>query len=227
MGKKILMVEDDSSFAEPLIKFFRFNGFIVFWAKNGKKGIEYFEQENPDIILLDVELPDIDGFEVAKRIQLINNLTPIIFMTGTALEQKYYNDAFMNIKAINYIEKPFRYNLVLAQINGALYPKSTKFFEIENTKVRIESQDLIINNLRYTFRDKDIEVLSLLLTNIDKVVNRKDIMMKIWKSEDINCNSKLDQSINRIRAILKESNVFEISVTYGIGYRLSMKQTSA
>lgn len=221
MEKKILMVEDDSSFAEPLIKFFRFNGFTVVWAKNGKRGIEYFVKESPDIILLDVDLPDINGFEVAKKIQMRNNIIPIIFITGTALEQKYYNDAFVNINAINYIEKPFRYNLVLAQINGALNPKSTIFFEIGNSKIRIESQELIINNLRYAFRDTDIKVLSLLLTNIDKVMKREDIMMKSWKSE--RSRYILDQSINRIRAILKKSDIFEIHSMYGIGYKLSVK----
>ncbi len=223
MGKKILMIEDDSSFAEPLAGFFRLNGFIMVWAKNGKKGIEYFEKERPDIILLDVELPDINGFEVAKRIQKINNIIPIIFITGTALEQKYYNDAFININAINYIEKPLRCNLLLAQINGVLYPKSTVFFEFENIKIRIELQDLIINNFRYTFRNKDINIMSMLLSNIDKTVKHEDIIMEVWKSTDIKYNNRLHQSIKRIRSILEESHIFKIATIYGVGYKLFVK----
>lgn len=223
MKKKILMVEDDQSFADPIKKFFELDDFIVFWTIYGKEGVNIFKKEKPDIVLLDVDLPDITGFDVAKEIQKENSIVPIMFMTGTALEDKYYHEAFINIKAINYIEKPLNLFATLAQIKGALYPKSTIFYQIGKNNIRIEAQDLFANNLKFTFREKDIEVFSFLLNKIGAVVNRIEINNAIWGDDVPNANSRLDQSINRIRDILKKTDLFEIITTYGQGYKLIEK----
>ncbi len=223
MEKKILMVEDDPSFANPIRKFFELHDFIVYWTIYGKEGVNIFKKEKPDIILLDVDLPDISGFDVAKEIQKENSIVPIMFMTGTALEDKYYHEAFININAINYIEKPLNLLATLAQIKGVLYPKSTIFYQVGENNIRIEAQNLFVNNIKFTFREKDIEVFSFLLNEIDTVVNRIDINNAIWGDAIPNTDSRLDQAINRIRVILKETELFEIITMYGQGYKLIEK----
>lgn len=223
MKKKILMVENDPSFADPIKKFLELNDFIVFWTLYGKEGINIFKREKPDIILLDVDLPDITGFDVAKEIQKENSIVPIMFMTGTALEDKYYHEAYINIKAINYIEKPLNLFAALAEIKGALYSRSTIFYKVKENNIRVEEQNLFVNNVRFKFREKDIEVFSFLLNKIGAVVDRIDITNAIWGGDSPNANSRLDQSINRIRVILKETELFEIITMYGQGYKLIEK----
>lgn len=215
----ILLVEDDELLGQTLKDFFEYNDFSVLWAQDGNKAMELFEESSPAIILLDVVVPNKNGIEIATEIRKSNRIVPIIFMTGTALSEKDHIDGY-NLHAVNYLEKPVVPQIVLAQIKSILQPVSIKKFNLPNHTIRIDNQLLTINNKEFELREKDIEVLSLLLDNVNVVVKRKEILSAVWKHNPPRLNNLLDTAISNIKKVLKHFSNMQIKTIYGSGYRL-------
>lgn len=222
MDNKVLMIEDDASLGESLKDYFELNDLSVMWATNGKEGIRLFEEFNPNLVLLDVVLPDMDGFEIANEIQKQNNLIPIIFMTGTAFDKEDYNKAYQSINAKNYMEKPINPYAALAQIKSILNPSNAIIYNMGDINIKIYSQELSINNHKILLQHKDIEIFSILFIQRNKIVNRNYIKTKVWKDDRTSLNNRLDSCINRIRKAIKEFNFIEINTIYGEGYSLTI-----
>ena len=218
----ILLVEDDVVLGQTLKDFFEYNDFSVLWAQDGNKAIEMFEESSPAIILLDVVVPHKNGLEIAAEIRKSNRIVPIIFMTGTALSEKDHIDGY-NLHAVNYLEKPVVPQIVLAQIKSILQPVSINKFSLTNHTIQIDNQLLTIDNKQFELRDKEIEVLALLLVNVNRVVKRKEIMSAVWKHNPPRLNNLLDTAISNIKKVLKQFPDLQIRTIYGSGYRLEEK----
>lgn len=223
MDKQILMIEDDTAFGQPLKDFLEENDLSVVWATQGNEGLDLFDKFKPAVVLLDVVLPDMDGFAIAKEIQKRNSTTPIIFMTGTALDVQDYNKGYQEHFAKNYLEKPINPFIALAQIKSLLFPPLVKNYMIGTSHhIRINSQKLTIDNQKsIIMKEKEIEVFSLLLDNINSVVSRKDIFLSVWKHDSINLNSLLDSCISGIRKIIDDIDFLKLTTVYGAGYKLT------
>lgn len=219
----ILLVEDDELLGQTLKDFFEYNDFSVLWAQDGNKAIEMFEESSPAIILLDVVVPHKNGLEIAAEIRKSNRIVPIIFMTGTALSEKDHIDGY-NLHAVNYLEKPVVPQIVLAQIKSILQPVSINKFSLTNHTIQIDNQLLTIDNKQFELRDKEIEVLALLLVNVNRVVKRKEIMSAVWKHNPPRLNNLLDTAISNIKKVLKQFPNIEIRTIYGSGYILEEKR---
>jgi len=223
MKDLILVVEDDIQFGEAVKDYFEDHGLSVMWAKNGETAIHFFQNTNPRLILLDVQLPDISGFDVANEILKINNTVPLIFMTGTALAVEDFSNAYLNLYAKNYLEKPVKLPVALAQVQSILYPPSVKIYSRHNINIRIEGQNIAINKQEFTLRDKEIQVLLVLLDNLNHTVDRKDFLLKIWNDDELHLDSTLNTCISRIKKILKNFPTLKLKTYYGKGYKLSIK----
>lgn len=224
MENLILLVDDDEELGQTLKDFFEDNGLSVVWAKEGRTVIRQFKEFNPHLVLLDIVLPGKDGFEIAEEIRSLNRVIPILFMTGTALDKENYIKAYNVLGAINYIEKPINPHNALAQIQSLLHPVSrVKEYNINNYHIIIDGQLLIIDNKDFQFRDKEIQVVSILLDNVNLTVNRNDIMHKVWNKNEIQINSMLDIAISHIKKELKDFPAVKIRTIYGVGYKLSIK----
>lgn len=223
MDKQILMIEDDTAFGQPLKDFLEDNDLSVVWATQGKEGLNLFDKFKPAVVLLDVVLPDMDGFAIAKEIQRRNSATPIIFMTGTALDVQDYNKGYQEHFAKNYLAKPINPFNALAQIKSLLFPPSFKSYKIGTShQIRINSQKLTIDNQKtIMMREKEIEVFSLLLDNLNSVVSRRDIFLSVWKHNSINLNSSLNSCILAVRKIIDENDFLKLTTIYGVGYKLT------
>ena len=184
MDNLILLIEDDIVFGETVRDYFTSNGLSVLWAKDGKSAINLFKEQSPKLVLIDVQLPDTNGFIVASDIQKTNNIIPIIFMTGTALAEEDYTNAYLNHSARNYLEKPIKLPVALAQVKSILYPPSVKVYNINNNKIKIETQHLYINDQCFSLSDKEIQVFSVLLDNINHTTSRDDILLKVFISKE-------------------------------------------
>lgn len=224
MRDLILLVEDDIEFGETVKDYFESNGLPVIWAKDGKAAIQFFKNGNPRLVLLDVQLPDSNGFEVATEIQKINSIVPLIFMTGTALADEDFTNAYLNLHAKNYLEKPVKLPVALAQVKSLLYPPSVKVYTLQNIKIRIEEQLVTINNKEFLLRDKDIQVFSVLLDNINQTVEHKDILQKVWNNDGVHLYNTLNNCISRIRKVLKVFPSINLMNIYGTGYKLSIEK---
>lgn len=220
MEDLILLVEDDIQLGQTLKDFFESNGLSVIWAKDGETAIERFKESDPRLLLLDVLLPHMDGFQVATIIRKLNGIVPIIFMTGTALDRENYHQAYQLLQATNYIEKPVNPHNTLAQIQSLLHPAKIRKFKIKNLLITIDGQLLIIDDKAIQIREKDIMVLSMLLENANSIVTRKDILQKVWNDTDLNQNNALDTSISHLKKNLKNFSFLDINTLYGCGYTL-------
>ena len=216
---KILIVEDDRSFALGLKVFFEEKDFEVIHVVSGEKAIEEYEKRRPSIVLLDVILPGIDGFEVMERILQIDNTIPIIMMTGTEKNDDKRIKGF-DMGVVNYLPKPFSPPVLLAQINKLLNPPETKKYNLNGNHITIQHQELKINGSTYILRDKDILVLSALLKKQNETVSRNELLKSVWRSNDYSQSNDLDKSIHRIRTILDNHSGINIESMYGVGYRI-------
>lgn len=223
MDDLILLIEDDAEFGETVKDYFTSNGLSVIWAKDGASGIDFFKNAIPRLVLLDVQLPDMDGFEVAGLFQKINNTIPVIFMTGTALADEDFANAYLNLYAKNYLEKPIKLPVALAQVKSLLYPPSVKIYNSAHVRIKIEAQHLFINDREFSLRDKEIQVFSLLLDHINQTVDRNEILFRIWKHDDFCLKDSLNGCISSIKKVLKNFPDIKLQTIYGKGYALRVK----
>lgn len=219
----ILLVEDDIQLGQTLKDFFAYNGLSVLWAKDGNRAIELFNETPPALILLDVVVPHKSGLEIAAEIRETNTKVPIIFMTGTALDTIDHIKGY-NLNAVNYLAKPIVPQIVLAQIKSLLQPVAVMRYSLHNLIIEIDNQLLTINNEKFELRDKEIEVFTFLLNNINTVVKRKEILTTVWKHTSGQLNNSLDSAISHIKKVLKPFPTIQIRTVYGIGYRLEVKE---
>ena len=225
MTKKhvILLVEDDIKLGQTLNDFFVYNNLTVLWAKDGNSAIDLYNETLPELVLLDVVVPHKNGLEIAAEIRKTNTKVPIIFMTGTALTEKNHIDGY-NLHAVNYLEKPIVPQIVLAQIRSLLQPASIKKYSLPNLTIEIDNLLLTINKKEFQLREKEIEVLSLLMDNLNKVVTRNEIICVVWNDNASHVNNMLDSTISNIRNVLKNISNLKIRTIYGSGYRLDVKE---
>lgn len=222
MKDVILLVEDDVLLGQTLKDFFEYNDFTVLWAQDGNRAIELFEETPPAIILLDVVVPYKNGLEIATEIRESNRIVPIIFMTGTALAEKDHIAGY-HLHAVNYLEKPIVPQIVLAQIRSLLQPIAIKEYDLNNVTIKIDNLMLTINNKEFKLREKEIEVFSHLLDNVNSVVTRYEILSAVWKHNTPRLNNPLDTAISNIKKVLQHFPEMKIRTIYGIGYRLETK----
>lgn len=224
MEDPVLLVEDDAELGRTLKDFFEANGLSIIWSRDGNGAVKQFKEHSPSLVVLDVVLPDKDGFEVAFEIRKLNSVVPILFMTGTALDERNKILAYRELKAVNYLEKPILPYVALAQIQGLLYPFNQHTFAIKDFDITIQGQQLIINDNVFEVREKEAHVFSFLLENVNRQVSRRDIIAKYWTDDRYSeVNNTLDKVISRIRKILKRFPSIEIKTIYAVGYLLSIK----
>jgi len=223
MKNRILLVEDDPSLGETLKDFFEANGLSVAWAQDGNSGLKLFESFHPQLILMDVILPEKDGFEVVAEIRKANTAIPIIFMTGTQIDITYQVKGY-ELGAVNYLSKPVIPQVVLAQINNLLSPPSTHRFKLEDMVITIDNQLVTINDKQIILRDKESKLLLHFLNNQQKVISRNDILQSVWNNTSFHLNNALDSTVSHLKKALSNFPNIEIASVYGTGYKLTVKK---
>jgi len=218
MRDNILLIEDDLGLADPLKDFFEDNGLNVRLAETGEQGLALYHERVPDLIVLDVKLPGMNGFEVISEIKKCNPEMPVIMMTGTEFQEKNQIKGFQ-FGAISYMEKPILPYALLALIKNLLVlPSDIKQFNFGECKIRIHSQAVEINGSQYVVREKDVLLLRLLLDRPNQIVSRSMLLRRIWHDDHPDKNNLLDTAISRIKKLLKPCPEVRIRSIYGEGY---------
>ncbi len=225
VGKKILIVEDEKRLADILKTGFDENGFAVEIAYDGYIGKEMFSKNKYDLVILDINLPLINGYELCKAIRIVNNNVPIIMLTAMgAAENKLTG---FEVGADDYVTKPFNFKELLARVRVFLKRSST--IEVVNDEM-IQIDDLIINTSKKTvFRGntkieltaKEYSLLAYLAKNKGIVISRTDIAEKIWGLKFDTGTNYIDVYINYLRRKIDYgfSNKL-IHTRVGLGYVL-------
>src|SRR5690606_20555401 len=197
MRNKILLIEDDSGLASTLKEFFEDNGLDVYHTTKGEEGLALYASTKPDLILLDIILPDMNGFEVITAIRDKDLLTPAILMTGTEFTEANQIKAY-ELGSLNFMPKPILPQAVLALIQHILtLPKELKKYNIGSCEIQIHSQSVMINSRKYMVREKDSTLLLFLLERKNQVVPRRTLLKQIWLDDHPKYDNLLDGAILR------------------------------
>lgn len=209
---KILLVEDNKSISDNLKYTFNINNMDLDVTNNIKSTKEYLEHNKPSLIILDVTLPDGNGFDLYKS-ELSKMNIPVIFLTACDTEENIVE--VLNMGASDYITKPFRPLELIARINKILHKKTIKIKDItiDMNKMIVTKNDNIINLTTLEYK-----ILNLLIENINKVVTRERIIDSIWEwtGNDVNDNT-ITVYMKRIREKINSDIIVTIK---GIGYRI-------
>lgn len=223
---KILLIEDDLGLASTLKDFFEDNGLTVLHAPSGEIGLEVYTNESPDLIILDIILPEKNGFEVIDEIRKNDMTTPIIMITGSELDDASHIRGY-DSGATNYVLKPVSPSVLLAQIRAKLIPKtphtqSKKIYRLGNLIAELDKQSLITKDCTVKLRERDATVLEMLLDNKNNVVLRSSLLQLIWNTDSPTNNNMLDGIITRLRKALVPFDNIQIINQYGSGFILQV-----
>lgn len=222
---KILLVEDDSTFSFIVQDALTREGFEVVCAPNGESGLKMFKETNPNIIIADVMMPKMDGFEMVRMIRLTSPAIPVLFLTArTALDDVVKG---FELGANDYIRKPFQILELVVRIKALL--KRNQQGETEDTNITIGDCSLDFASQRLAIAHETIElthteavILDELFRHPNEVIEARTLMYRIWHNDDYNNLNRLHGFIYKLRKYLSKSKRLELLNIRGIGYKLAI-----
>lgn len=224
MQVKILYVEDELSLGKIVKHALTASGYDVCLESDGAKVVMAFNKFNPHICVLDVMLPNISGFDLAKQIKEINSNVPIIFVTAKTQTTDVVEG--FKLGANDYLKKPFSIEELIARIENILTIKKIGTAQPVAIEVTISSftfktdkQSLITEGAEHKLSFKEAELLKLLVANKNQIIKREDILNQIWGSDSFFNSRNLDVYITKLRSYFKVDDKIEILTIKGIGYR--------
>lgn len=225
MNQTILIVDDEKAIVDILEFNLKREGYEIFKAYNGEEGLTLFREKQPDLVLLDIMMPKIDGLQVCKEIRSESN-TPIIMLTARAEEV----DKVIGLEfgADDYVTKPFSVREVLARVKANLRRRVMDVTEKEKTKV-LQFDTLFLNIDRYEVKKKDevldltvreYELLIFLATQKEQIFTREQLLERVWGYEYFGDVRTVDVTVRRLREKIEDdsSNPRFIATKRGIGY---------
>ena len=218
---KVLLAEDDRDFGNILSQYVTISGFDVTLARDGKEAWELFNQEKPDICVLDVMMPEMDGFTLGEKIKEIQPEVPLIYLTAKSLKEDIVRG--LKIGADDYITKPFDPEVLILRINNILrrvYSSSNDEFKISSTVLNFNTLELICGNTREKLTLKEAQLLKYFIINKNKVLAREDILTEIWGEDDYFLGRSMDVFISRLRKYISEDKNIDIRTVRGTGFIL-------
>lgn len=221
---KVLYVEDELFLGKIVKESLESRGFEVMMESDGAKATAAFKKAEPDICVLDVMLPNKDGFTLADEIRELDEEVPIIFLTAKTQTEDVVRG--FSLGGNDYIRKPFSMEELIVRIHNALRNKAEAPKKITGDSVQIGSFNFHLNrqvlsngkeDRKLSYRES--ELLKLLYENRDKIINRRDILNLLWGNDNFFNSRNLDVYITKLRGYLKVDPTLEIITIKGIGYR--------
>ncbi len=214
----ILVVEDDQEIQELIKQFLMTQQYKVIVASDGLEGMKQFNKQSFDLILLDVMMPNLNGFEVAKMIRSQSNI-PIILLTALEEEQDQMKGFDLGID--DYITKPFSFHVLMRRVEAVLRRSNNQstdnHFVFRELHVNGDAYKVYVNKVEVPLTTKEFEILQLLLQNEKKVLTRENIVEKIWGYEYAGDTRMIDTHMKNIR---KKLDIPYIKTVKGIGYKI-------
>lgn len=230
MKPKILYVEDEQDLGRVTTQYLELMEFEVVWCLSGKAAYKAYLSDTFNVVIIDIQLPDVDGFTLAKRIVEHNKDAYFLFLTARNLKQDKIQGLLLG--AIDYIVKPFDIDELVLRIKNIVskqlsYPLSAAdpkesliilddvVFNSQNLSLSVNGQDTML-----TLREA--ELFEYFCKNKNTIIKREDILIKIWGDDDYFLGRSLDVFISRLRKLLSKSNSIKIENVYGVGFILSV-----
>lgn len=218
---KVLLAEDDRDFGNILSQYVSINGFDVILARDGKEAWELFNTDKPDICVLDVMMPEMDGFTLGEKIKEAQPGIPVIFLTAKSLKEDIVRG--LKIGADDYITKPFDPEVLILRINNILkrvFSSANDEYRISSTVLNYNTLELISGNTKEKLTLKEAQLMKLFIINKNKILAREDILTEIWGEDDYFLGRSMDVFISRLRKYISDDVNIDIRTVRGTGFIL-------
>ena len=228
MSQKVLVVEDDNNIAELLRLYLQKDGFEVSHAADGGKAVEMAREIQPDLVLLDIMLPVMDGWQVCRELRKTMKM-PIIMLTAKGETEDKVSGLEMG--ADDYIVKPFEVKELLARVHAVLRrtgddgkPKSKKL-TFDKLVINLDSYELIVDGKKIDTPPKEMELLYHLAATPNRVYTRNQLLDEVWGFDYFGDSRTVDVHIKRLREKVENvSDQWELKTVWGVGYKFEVKK---
>lgn len=223
--KKLLIVDDEPDIAASIQYVLTQEGFLTLLAHDGVKAIQLVEAEKPDLIILDLMMPGLDGYEVCRRVRSSDRKTPILMLTARTSEIDTV--VGLELGANDYIAKPVRLRELVARVKahlrespGAAQPATG--IKLGNLFIDMDSRTVTVGNQQIDLTFKEFELLAALAKHPNRVFTRDQLFAQVWGSDFLGESRTVDVHIRYLREKLEEnpSQPKHILTVRGVGYRL-------
>ena len=226
-NNKVLIADDDQHIAELIKVYFEKDGFSTVIANNGKKAVELFKSEAPTIVILDVMMPEMDGWQVCREIRRVSNI-PIIMLTAKG--ETFDKVLGLELGADDYMVKPFEPKELIARVKAVLRRSDTKEASAEkeivfpNLTINLSNYELKINGNIVEIPPKELELLYFLASNPNRVFTREQLLEEVWGFDYFGDSRTVDVHIKRLREKLEgvEAN-WQLKTVWGVGYKFEVR----
>ena len=227
-NEKILVVDDDTNICELLRLYLTKEGYQVTTANDGEEGLEKFNQLKPDMVLLDVMMPRMDGLEVCRRIRKLGN-TPVMMLTAKG--ETFDKVLGLELGADDYVTKPFDTKEVVARIKAVLRrtaPASdtsdVKEVNYDKLSINLTNYEMKVNGVSVDTPPKELELIYHLASNPNRVFTRDQLLDEVWGFDYYGDSRTVDVHIKRLREKLEGvSDKWELKTVWSVGYKFETK----
>ena len=227
-NEKILVVDDDTNICELLRLYLTKEGYQVTTANDGEEGLEKFNQLKPDMVLLDVMMPKMDGLEVCRRIRKLGN-TPVMMLTAKG--ETFDKVLGLELGADDYVTKPFDTKEVVARIKAVLRrtaPASdtsdVKEVNYDKLSINLTNYEMKVNGVSVDTPPKELELIYHLASNPNRVFTRDQLLDEVWGFDYYGDSRTVDVHIKRLREKLEGvSDKWELKTVWSVGYKFETK----
>lgn len=226
-NNKVLIVDDDENIVELIRLYIEKEGFLTATASNGVQAIEKFKSEAPSIVILDVMMPEMDGWQVCREIRRVSNI-PIIMLTAKG--ETFDKVLGLELGADDYMVKPFETKELVARVKAVLRRSETKEATAEKEivypglMVNLSNYELKINGEIMEIPPKELELLYFLASNPNRVFTREQLLEEVWGFDYFGDSRTVDVHIKRLREKLEavEGN-WQLKTVWGVGYKFEVR----
>ena len=228
MQYKILIVDDDANICELLRLYLEKDGFDTVVANDGEQAVEYASKYSPDLILLDIMLPKLDGWQVCREIRKTSE-TPIIMLTAKG--ETFDKILGLELGADDYVSKPFDTKEVIARIKAVLRrtndsDKGSQISDVRYDKLRINltNYEHEVNGVKIDTPPKELELIYHLASNPNRVYTRDQLLDEVWGFDYYGDSRTVDVHVKRLREKLENvSDEWSLKTVWGVGYKFEVK----
>lgn len=224
---KILIVDDDLNICELLRLYLEKNGFTTVLAHDGQSAVSIFNDSKPDLVLLDIMLPRLDGWQVCREIRKVSD-APIIMLTAKG--ETFDKVLGLELGADDYITKPFDTKEVIARIKAVLRrtkqttSSNTEVVEYDKLTINLTNYELIVDGKIIDTPPKELELIFHLASNPNRVYTRDQLLDEVWGFDYYGDSRTVDVHVKRLREKLENvSDKWSLKTVWGVGYKFEVK----
>ena len=227
MNNKVLIVDDDEHIVELIKLYIEKEGFTAVTARNGVQAVEKFKTEMPAIVILDVMMPEMDGWQVCREIRKISE-TPIIMLTAKG--ETFDKVLGLELGADDYMVKPFETKELVARIKAVLRrtdakeQKADKEIVFPKLEINLSNYELKIDGKITEIPPKELELLYFLASNPNRVFTREQLLEEVWGFDYFGDSRTVDVHIKRLREKLEDVEAnWQLKTVWGVGYKFEVR----